>query len=290
MGTFLPLFSIVVEHSYAVDMICRQLDFVPSPWTAALVHKAGLVVKKRNGGIIVFYDRERSDAAELYLEGSDDGRGFCYKVFCTDPNFMNITSPAIFRQDAILHFHSRKIGAVGPGPVNLHSGEWVSDDDFEPLDSPQFAGLFDARDRCRKPHFCVTVGEDIQLEDSALNQNPTACPELRIRFRSRETLWKYYLIGDMNRKDIYISDKNGEVTFVSAGDALLSDNRTAAVFVSDKPLPLKEISECNFQLREKGPANGKVLIKRLPVASALLIDRNNTGDTETAVSEIFIHC
>jgi hypothetical protein len=287
MGSFLPLFNIIVEHSYPADGLCHDLDFVLAPWTEVMVRKLGLVLKKTNGGIRVFYDEDRLNVTTLFSDDHNDFRSFSFKVFSLNPQFMNFTYPSLYHKDAILHFDSRKASHIGH---RLHKGEWAADEDFEPMTSPVFDGLFNATDRCRRPHFCITIRDCISPELSSPDQSPLSSPDWLIRFKARETYWKYLLVGELGRKDVYISDKNSEVSFECIGDTLLSDNRIAKGFVSESPLPIREKTDYNFQLREKGSGNGKVLIKRLPVASSLQIDRDVIKGVETAVSEIFIHC
>ncbi len=70
----------------------------------------------------------------------------------------------------------------------------------------------------------------------------------------------------------------------------LSDKRPALTFRSKTYIPLRERPDCRFQLRERNSGAGKVLIRRLPVATASQIGKEVIDGVETAVSEMFINC
>ena len=78
--------------------------------------------------------------------------------------------------------------------------------------------------------------------------------------------------------------------FEDTGRDLLPDNREALTFRSKQRIPLRERSEYRFQLKEKGTNGGKVVIRRLPVASADQYIREMVDGKEAIVSEIFINC
>ena len=111
-----------------------------------------------------------------------------------------------------------------------------------------------------------------------------------LKFKARETIWKYYLLGNLTKKNLDIVDLNNETQFEDTGPESLPDNRTALTFRSKQILPLREKSEYRFQLKEKDPNGGKVLIKRLPVASANQFLKESINGKEAILSEIFINC
>lgn len=86
-----------------------------------------------------------------------------------------------------------------------------------------------------------------------------------------------------------VADLDNTIEFESSGSEVLADQRTAITFKSKVPLPMRERSEYRFQLREKGPGSGKVLIRRLPVASAAQIGVERTEGQTTLVSEMYIN-
>ena len=81
--------------------------------------------------------------------------------------------------------------------------------------------------------------------------------------------------------------------FNQTGDAqqreVMADRQTAWTIRSKTPLTMQERSEYRFQLREEASGNGKVLIRRLPVASAEHIGVDQSGNRATLVSEMYVN-
>jgi hypothetical protein len=94
----------------------------------------------------------------------------------------------------------------------------------------------------------------------------------------------------MTKIKSFITDLNHEIEFEATGRASLPGNRMAMTFRSKQRIPLREKSEYRFQLREKETNGGRVLIRRLPVASAGQFYKETVDGKEAIVSEIFINC
>lgn len=110
-----------------------------------------------------------------------------------------------------------------------------------------------------------------------------------VSFNSRRTLWKYYLLGEMARKDAYIFDPDAGVEFEFSGEATLADGQPAMVFKSRMELPLKQRQSFRFQLKERTANGDRVIIKRLPVASAGRFGKEVISEQEIVVSEIYVN-
>jgi hypothetical protein len=110
-----------------------------------------------------------------------------------------------------------------------------------------------------------------------------------LKFKARKTFWKYYMLGLMAQKHSYIADLNDAIRFEFSGEESLSGNRTALTFRSKTPIPMRDTFSYRFQLKESGPRGEKVLIRRLPMASASQINREMIEGEEAVVSEIYIN-
>jgi hypothetical protein len=290
MGSYLPLFSIEVEHSFFSEGLCLYLDPVPTPRTDVVIKNAGLLIRNTLNGVRVFRDEKRSESLQLYAADPDEPLSLGFKVFSRDPFFENYTEPPAHQEDSILYFGNRGVEIDTTGKFRLHDGEYVSETDFEKLNSPLLEGTLSKKDRLLRPMFIVQIGvseEDVSLFD---DQSKATAKNYYIKFKARQTFWKYYLLGDIARQDSYIADLNKETEFDFAGRESLSDNRVALTFRSQTPIPLQEKSDCRFQLRERNSGGGKVLINRLPVASANQISKEVIEGEEAFVSEVFVNC
>lgn len=87
-----------------------------------------------------------------------------------------------------------------------------------------------------------------------------------IRFESRTTYWRYFIVPKYNiatdRFQIFTNDR--KVEFSGPEEVKLPSGEKAYVFLSGISLPLMQKVTHNFQLKNK---DGKVLVQRLPVAA-----------------------
>jgi hypothetical protein len=290
MRTFWPLFSVEVEHTYFSGGSSPGLNFIPTPKTLAVLGKANLLMEKTPKGVGVFYDQGNSEALKLYMSDPDEPLQAGFKVFADDPCFKNYSDLKAPGKDSILYFDNQAVKPDAAGRYRLHEAQYVSEVDFERLDSPRLEQVLNPKDRLVKPEFVVTIrlaGEDLpQLDHPSIDN----ARDYYLRFKARETIWKYYLLGKLKKKKSYIVDLNNETEFEDTGPVSLPGNRTALTFRSKQKLPLREKSGFRFQLKEKDPGGGKVLIKRLPVASANQLEMDVIAGKEAIVSEIFINC
>jgi hypothetical protein len=125
--------------------------------------------------------------------------------------------------------------------------------------------------------------------DQLTQSPPQVCNDYHIRFKARETHWKYFLVGDANREGAFVKDANGEIEFDDLGEEVLANGRSARVFISREAIPLRNRAKAKFQLQIPKNNRIKVLVNRLAVASAKRINRVKIEDQELFVSEIYIN-
>lgn len=283
------MFRLDVEHTFFSSGTPGDLDFIPTPKSSVILKNAGLLNRRTARGLSVFYDLARAEALQLYASDPDEPLSFEFKIFSSNRSFDLYTEPAPTQPEAILHFDTKMAKLDGSSRLRLHEQDYVSQKDFAPLTSPLFNELLSPKDRHVKPILTVTIhGEDLGIRP---HDHPPEVVSKRyyIRFKTREIVWKYYLLGTIAKRNAYIADMNNETEFELAGEAVLSDDRTALAFRSKHPLPLRERSDYRFQLRERGPGGGKILIQRLPVASADQFYRETIDGKNVAVSEVYIN-
>lgn len=287
MGSFRPLFSVSVEHAYFSDGLWKGLEFVPVPATRKVIDGANILVRQTRGGMSAFYDEDRTDALRLYALDAHGPLCFSFKVYVKDRAFANYTSPAMRNGNGILSFDNRGGTArVEGGRVLLCRDGSASDKDFKAIDLLVAEGVLCDRDRRAPPDFLVHVCVEPQ------NDEGTAWPfpECLVRFDARRAFWKYHLLGGMNRSNTFIVDLDSRVEFEFCGEVMLPGDRAAKVFRSREPIPVLEKSGCRFQLREQGAGTGKVLVKRLPVASEGRFGMELINGRNEIVAESYINC
>lgn len=267
MGTYRPLFSVSVGHDYFFDGEWKGLDFVPTPETMKVIEGADVLVRRANSGVGVFYGEDRSDALGLYAEDGNGALRFSFKVYSKDRTFANYTAPSMRKDDAILSFDNRDVVRdPESGRVRLSMGDFVSEEDFRDMGTLIAEGILCERDRRVPPDFVVEVF--IRPEKDTSSGGSVWMPQdCNVKFHARQSFWRYFLMGEASRNNPFIVDLDNRVEFEPCGEVVLPGNRPAKVFRSKEVIPVLEKSSYRFQLREQGHAGGRVLIKRLPVAS-----------------------
>jgi len=133
----------------------------------------------------------------------------------------------------------------------------------------------------------------IQVTQEELEQLIQSPPQVyndyHIRFKARETYWKYFLVGDANREGVFLKDVNGEIEFDYLGEETLADGRQAKVFLTNQAIPMRDRAKHKFQLLVPKNNRTKVLVKRLAMASAKRINKVRVEDRELFVSEIYVN-
>lgn len=281
MGLYRPLFTVSVEHGYFADGRWRQLDFVPDPETSRMAGLPCLVIKQTDNGVMACVDEENREPLRVWAAGRDGKLQFRFMVRARDRNFANYTDYPL-REGSIPCFDNLGNAEQTGGEIRLNREELVSGTDFREVDALVAEGTLDATKKLTPPDFIVTLFVDPEGEQGF------ACREYRIGFGTRQSFWKYYLLGDMNREQSFIVDLEKKVEFLPCDEAMLAGNRPARVFRSNQTVPLLERSEYRFQLKERGAGGERVLIKRLSLASEARLGRELIDGRNELVLENFV--
>lgn len=288
MGPYQLLFRIDVEHAFFSDGLWRDVRFVPSYDTEALIHRTGLLVRKTDNGVEVYFDESRAEALQLSLEDYGGAFSFGFRAFVDDRSAANYTDCLVGDAGTLPFFESGQ-GVREDGRIRLHAGEYVSTQDAFPLDAEALSTLLTARDLAVSPGFAVQITVKPKRGERLVDLRSTGPTHYLIRFAARKTYWTYYLLGDFAVDTASIVDLDNDVGFDPPEAIALSDKRPALAFRSKVALPLRQHSTCRFQLRETGSGRNKVLIKRLPVAAANGLHRHQVKGEEIPVSEIYVN-
>ena len=289
MGAYLPLLSINVQHTYFADGRCRGLRFVPSPDSAVLVSKLGLLLRASDNGIVVFYDAEHLDRLKHYAADQHEPLRLAWRVFSTDQKFKNYTGIATPDDKYVLLCDNRTIWAAPQGGIYLHRGAFAAVEDYRSLAAEPLQALLPPKDQQVPPCFVVLIDaldERAGLFDQSLNITPRA---FSVHFKARQSYWRYYFIGALGSYRPFVVDVEQQVVFLASHEVLLPDGRKVWSARSTTPLALRNYSGYHLQLKTTANGGGKVLLKRLPVASASRLSKEMIAGRNVYVSEIFVN-
>ena len=290
MGKFNLLFSAEIEHLFFSDRCCRHLEWVPSASSHQLIADIGLVYRKYAEGIYFFYDQNNLDALFLAADDSREPLHLFIKAHAKDPKFMNYTQCPISNEGTVLYFDNLRAKPKARHRITLNQERYVSDKDRKKITTGSIASNLSKQDKLIAPTLILDIFID-QSPTGILGKPPNINPKRYvIRFKNRETYWKYFLLNDFAKDNLYIEDVNNQVKFDKPCAAELPGGRDAFFIRSTSPLPLVEAHQEHFQLITKNGGNDKILMKRLPVASADRLSRDTIDGQDAAVSEIFINC
>lgn len=288
MGPFLPLFSIELEHGFFSDGLWRDLRFVPAPATQALIDRAGMVIRKTPNGFELYHDRSRTEALKFFLADADGEFSFGFKFHVDDEGF-KIYSEAFAGDKDVLPYFDSEHGVPDGDRIRLHRKIQVSEKDMRPIESEALSGLLSRRDRLMRPAFALRIVFRPARRKSLEKSLETEPPRYFLRFGPRQTHWAYYLLGSFAGKRASIVDLDDGIDFEPLDRVSLADRRSALAFRSKVAIPLRQHSECRFQLREAGSSRGRILVRRLPVAGARQLNRHIVKGKVVSVSEIYVN-
>ncbi|WP_292996467.1 hypothetical protein [Nitrosomonas sp.] len=286
MGTYRPLLSVTVEHAYFLGGNCKTLEFVPTNSCAALLRKAGLLLKSSESGVAIYFDEEKIDILRLHAE---DEFALVFKVFSKDSNFFRYTTPGAPPDNTILLLNNQHITLDPTDKQMLHNGPNVTDEALIDSKADQLEGILDRKDYLVKPAFIVQMFVTADAQGLCSEKLDVAARKFYIRFTTNQSFWKYYISGDLSKRNVYIADLDNVVQFNNAGSILLPGHREAILLQSSVAIPMQEQHHHRLQLRESGNMGDKVLIKRLPNASVNQIYGEMMSGKMENVSEIYIN-
>ncbi|MCB1986371.1 MAG: hypothetical protein KDF49_13205, partial [Nitrosomonas sp.] len=191
--------------------------------------------------------------------------------------------------NAILYFDNRQLNTDADGRQLLHDGEFVSETDYVTFNSNTLSDCLEPRDYHVRPSFIVHIAIHKDSQLLSLDQGNRQLRQFFISFASSETLWKYYFVGDLSRRSLYIADLDNTIQFQEIGNTILPGNRSAKILQSTNTIRMLERPKQRLQLKESLDLRDKVLINRLPNASINQMYSEKIDGKMEAVSEIFVH-
>ncbi len=267
MTRWSPLLEITVEHGFFADGLARGLRFEPAEDTAAWLRAHDAVCRETGASLLVALPADRG-------AGLDGPGRLAWRVHSSDVLLAGVTEGLPGRVPELQHWCAT---LVADDTSRLHAGPAAGPADAWPLTWPAVAALLDGSTRRQAPVALINV------------PLPITPAHYRVRLAPRSTVWKYWLLGDWSSDPLQVVDPAHEVDFTDPAPEALDDGRIALAVRSRSGIALAQRSEARFQLRSRGPAVERVLVKRLPVAGADHFARETIHGVTTLVSEIYVH-
>ncbi len=286
MGTYRLLASVTVEHAYFAEKNCKMLEFVPAEFCAAKLRNAGLLVKSSQSGVAIYSDEEKTDILQRHAE---ENLTLAFKVFSKDGNFFRYTSPGAPPDNTVLFFSNQRVTQDMTGKQMLHPKSDVTTADRMELTAGLLPKILDRKDYFVKPVFVLQLLITAGAQGLCSDKLDAAVRRFYIRFAANQTFWKYYILGDLSKRNVYIADSDNAIQFENLGKVLLPGNREAIQLRSSKAIPLHELPDQRLQLKESTGTGDRILIKRLPNARVDQVHGEVLGGAMENVSEIYIN-
>lgn len=270
---WLPWLDIEVAHGYFADGRCRGLRFLPSAGTARWLDARGALLREGEGRLALYgppggLPREPGQVLHWRLHAADEAFGIY-----TD-------QPARW-PDEVLYFDAAEAVAAPDRPGwRMHAGLTAGRADTRPLTWPLVSQGLQGAPRQLPPLGLVRV---------PLHSLPPSPAQFHLRLAARATVWKYCLHGDWSEPGLEVVDPSQAALFEPPRPDRMDSGAAMLAIRSRAPIALAQRSACRFQLRSRQRGGHKVLVQRLPVASARFLGREQIGSTTQLVSEIHVH-
>jgi hypothetical protein len=277
MADLAMFFRLNVEHTYFRSRKNINLGFRPVGLTVLLISKYIVYFLERGNGFELYADLDRLKMLYEYLQEEEtDHLEFIMDI--KDRDFLNYTELDISPGSFMLLRNPDKDIAAGE-VLALHQDDFVSENDLAALSSE--AALNIPGELFLKPDSLALIqvplrkkGDDIELVDG--NGKLISSAGI-IKFQARSTFWKYIFISkeDPQFDSMQVVDSTGQITFSKMVVEDGPEGSLTYVAESDATIPLREISDHQFQL--KGTQNGTehTIIQRLAAPNPDYLSRVN---------------
>ncbi|MDF2177196.1 hypothetical protein P2G88_02920 [Aliiglaciecola sp. CAU 1673] len=253
----------------------------PTRHTKAALNNARLLYKQTQQGFCLILNQQDLPICRACCE--DSPLLLTFMLFANE-NFFYATQPLLgWPKNLYVCGNQQPLPETELGQ-RLHQGVFLEKQDSQiAAQALQEAG---EADLTIAPVLLIHLELTPNMLQSALDGNP---PHYHLRFANLHSIWCYYLIGRTFEKVLEIRDLDDKVSFEQAADTVLPNGQMAKTFYSKAPLPLLQHSPFKFTLFSEGEGGEKILIKRLPIASAGQYERKVVNGVSSIMSEIYIH-
>ena len=294
MDAYLLLFEVAVRHAFYAPEPCAGLRLTPTPASASKVQRLGAVMRPTTEGVAVYIEGQRLPTLQALANDTNEPLEFYLLGRSSDPDFASATAGLAQARDQVLLFDSAR--AQHPDAAGwrlLHPGAHAGAESAVPTHlpplgdtpgtatTPPIAGALPPADRRVPPAFLLRI----RIETPGTTLGQRWC----VMLQSRATHWKYLIPAEWAAQAPQVVDIDQRIGFEAPRPEALADGRSALVARSRSAIALQRRPRQRFQLLAQQPAADKVLVKRLPVASAGQLHLETIDGVRTLVSEIFVN-
>lgn len=252
------------------------------------MHNCGLLFRPTDSGIQILYEQEKENLLRSFYEKEKEALDLVFKVYSNDEYYFNFSHPfGEVEPGHLLYFDNHQAADDG----RLCRDSSVSAQDMYEMDSVEFKGVIDNRDKLLPPLFVLRISSEVEGGNPIQEWLNPGIYEYRIHFEAKEVYWKYYLFGRFADEKAYIHDPDGQVEFEPLGKVIFSGQKDSYAFRSRQRIPQNERYAYNFQLMQRsvGSDRDKLIMNRLPVAGIRHFGKETIGEQSVVVSEIYIN-
>ena len=284
MQNYRPLFVLSLGHDYFASGKWSGLDYRPTDETQQLFSRCGMVLRALGSDLTLLFDEGRQPAMRMLAEETGGQLRVALKAVVQDRSYLNYTAIGAKLGETLPVFQNTQgVEATADG-IRLSVDPFASQADLQPIRDVIGSGLLSPAEARVPPDLVF----DFRFPTSQFADASLPCPRYHVVFSTRTLVWNYFLMGSINRENLFIVDLDDQVEFDFLGAGFKVANREASVFRSKAALPIRENSSLRFQLRERGNGSGKILLKRLPVAATNFAVQAIDG-REQLVSNVYVN-
>lgn len=206
-------------------------------------------------------------------------------ILATDPYFRQYTSGMGSDTNAVFSLDAKDGVREDDGRIRLHAAECITHSDR--MTKPNTPTMLDQK---TVPRIDVRLAVDVGALEHNAYASEMGGARYCIRFAARETFWQYNIVCDESADEFSIIDSSNKIDFDACGPRRLANGRMAKTFRSKTAIPLQERSSQRFQLQQQEQNQERVIVKRLPVASAGQLSMEEQAGAPRWISEIYVHC
>jgi hypothetical protein len=301
-----------VRHAFYAPAPCAGLRLAPTPASALKLRRIGAVLRPTAEGVAAYVDATRLPALHAHAQDTAEPLEFYLLGRSNDRDFAVATAGLAGAEGQVLLLDSDAAQAPdAEGWRLLHASEFAGVDNVVPAwlpplgdtpataTTPQVEGALPAADRRVTPAFVLRIRIEAAPTAGDNKAAPAAVVQAwaaqalnrrwRLALQARATHWKYLMPADWAAQEPRVVDLAGQIGFEAPRPESLADGYATLAARSRSAIALHQRPHQRFQLQAQRPAADKVLVKRLPVASAGQLHMETIDGVRTLVSEIFVN-
>jgi hypothetical protein len=294
--SYAALFSINLGHRYFASSLCEGVVFHPTVATLAQSRNTGLIFRAALAGILVLFEKEKSEVMQMYAQDEDEGLILEFYGCSTDASLSDISLFPLFNRDEVITFTKPlttelQANLGGNDCYQLAADKFVSSLDFIAKDSLTSYSRREVNRLASAPLFFIQIllsSSDLVFLFKREKEQQKAVHFAAV-IEANRSHWEYRVNGQGVSEDFMVVDRKSSVLFVLRHIENSISGKLTAVFRSDADIELKEFTENHFQLIEKRANGNKVVISRLPMAQAGKGYQEVVDNKLIKISEIFIN-